>query len=131
MFRPSHVLGDVVLDVVDSSDRVRACFARQCVPGLLGYGAGAAAVPEELAHVRYKDSHGLGIGTGLDEVHEIEHAPCSHGILADGSVSEDAKILLAFAEVEDQAFCCWQVRGCQDWDVWVLRGRIQRQESSG
>jgi len=93
---------NAVLDRVDIHNPIRPVFLRERVPGLLRDGAGAAAVPDQLAAVCDYDAGVVGGGGGgVHGVGEVETAPCGEGDLPDGAVGEDAEVLDGFAEVED------------------------------
>lgn len=60
-----------------------------------------ATVPEQLTHVGDYDA---GIVTGgLDGVDEVKGAARGEGLLTEGTVGEDPKVLELFAEVKDCA----------------------------
>lgn len=109
--------GAVPLDAVrgggDVHHPIRPILGRERVPGLLRDGAGGAAVVDQLPTIRNDKTGcaffvagaivvggGGGGGRGVNQVGEVETAPCGERDLPDGAVGEDAEVLDGFAEIE-------------------------------
>ena len=96
--------------------------ARQSGPRRPAHGAPAAAVPEQLAHVR--DADGRRVLRSEGEGGKRDGGAGVVGFLADQAVGQDAEVLDAFADVEDQPGGGGEVGGGEDRDVRGGRGRL-------
>lgn len=80
-------------------------------------GALAAAVPDQLAHIRNNQGNGVVVDGVLEALDEFDGGAGGEGFLADEAVGEDAEVLHGFAKEDDDAFGRDEVGGCEDGDV--------------
>ena len=117
-----HVLSDplVALDAIPSLDPCRhthASLPRQCIPALQRHRSPKLSVPEQLAQIGHHNRNVVPLCFCC--VDEIDHAAGGEGDSADGPVGEDAEVLVALAQVQDDAFRGGHVGGCEDGDVRI------------
>lgn len=133
-----HVLvsRDTIFHLINAHAFRNSALARKCAPAHACYGAAAAAVPDQLAHV--SDDETRVILGGLDCLYEIECTARGVAFLTDDPVGEDAEVLTFFPKEEDGAGGGGQVSRGENWNMRIGgrgrkgdAGQVDRGEEAG
>ena len=117
MRRHVFVPRNTVFNRVNTHSFRNPAFARKCAPAHARYGTTAAAVPNQLAHVRNDDTW-IVFG-GLDRGYEVDGAAGGVGYLTDRTIGEDAEVLVLFTKEEDGAGGAGEVFRSEDRDIGI------------